>query len=74
MRNPWLCISIVIILGLGGIIGLSGLIGLANAGKPTSEALIAIVAGCFGNLASFLVMVPKGSVGVGEGHHRGEGP
>lgn len=65
MRNPYLCLTIVAILGVGGLIGVGGIIGLAACGKPAPEALIAIISGAFGALSSFLVSPPRGSLGVG---------
>ena len=64
MRNPYLCLTIVLVLGAGGILGLAGIILIAYAGHDVPQALIAIVSAAFGSLASFLVMPPRGSVGI----------
>jgi hypothetical protein len=65
MRNPYLCIVIVGILGCGGLLGIAGIIGLAANAKAIPESLIAVVSCAFGALASFLVAPPRGSVGAG---------
>lgn len=67
MRSPWLCLSIVLILGLVCLSGVAGMIWLAAIGKVMPESLIAIVAGSAGSLSSFLVMPPKNSVGIAGG-------
>ena len=66
IRNPYLCILLVAMLGLIALGGLAGIIGLAACGKPVPESLIAIASGASGGLGSFLVMPPKGSVGGGD--------
>lgn len=62
-RNPYLCLTIVVMLGLGGFVGLLGMIFLAYNNKSAPEALIAVCSASWGSLASFLVMPPRGSVG-----------
>lgn len=56
----------MVFLGAGAITGTVGLINLASSGKDAPGSLIAIVSACYGNLASFLVMPPRGSAGAGD--------
>lgn len=65
MRNPWLCLTIVGFIGLGGIIGGVGMVLLAVYGKDIPPALAMLTAATFGSLSSFLVQPPRGSVGTG---------
>jgi hypothetical protein len=72
-RNPYVCLVIVASLGGMGIGGLVGLVLIAifgREGPALLPALMAVgqVAGQAGGaLASFLVQVPRGSVGLPEG-------
>lgn len=67
MRNPWLCLSIVVVLGVCGLVGTAGMILLPAYGKEIPQALVAIVSGALGALSSFLVSPPRGSVGYTDG-------
>ena len=62
-RNPWLCVSIVFIIGLMGLTSDIGILWLSMLGKDPPQSLVAIGSGAMGALASFLVSVPRGSVG-----------
>jgi hypothetical protein len=53
-------------LGTAGLVGLCGIILLAYGGRPVPESLIAVVSASLGALSSFLVMPPRGSVGVSD--------
>ena len=66
MRNPWLCIVIAGTLGVVAVTGMVGLVLLPAVGVESTGPLVAIVSGCVGSLSSFLVSVPRGSVGVPE--------
>lgn len=66
-RNPWICLTIVVILGLFGLLSLGGIIACSLMQRDVPSALIAIASGCGGNLASFLVSIPRGSVGAESG-------
>lgn len=63
-RNPYLCLAIVGCLGLCAVIGTTGIIVSGAVGRGPEPALIAIISACIGSLSSFLVGIPKGSVGV----------
>lgn len=65
MRNPWLCLTIVVSLALISLGGMCGIILLSYVGRPVPESLIAIAATAAGGLGTFLVQPPRGSVGVG---------
>jgi hypothetical protein len=67
MRNPWLCITIVLTLGAGALLGTVGLVVLALYHVDAPQALVATVATCYGALSSFLVQPPRGSIGLAEG-------
>ena len=73
-KNPYVCLTIIIILGAFGLLSLGGIIACALLNKDVPSALIAIASGCGGNLASFLVSVPRGSVGAESGAPAVEGP
>ena len=62
-RNPYLCLTIVLTLGLTMLLGLGGVILLTFAGKEPPSSLVAVISGCAGSLSSFLVSVPRGSAG-----------
>lgn len=64
-RNPYICLTIVVTLGLFGLMSVGGIVACALLSKDIPSALIAIASGCGGNLASFLVSVPRGSAGYG---------
>lgn len=64
MKNPWLCLTIVGVLGMSVIVGLIGIIALALYDKQSPESLVGVVSTAIGALASFLVSIPRGSVGV----------
>lgn len=64
-RNPWLCVSIVAFLGSGLLVGVGGIVACSLTGRDPHTSLSHIAIGCFGALASFLVAVPRGSVGYG---------
>ncbi len=63
-RNPWICIAIIGILGVVAVGGLAFIGVLALQGKPGSGELNLLVGGAMGSLSSFLVQVPRGSVGA----------
>ena len=65
-RNPYICITIVLFMGTVSVLGLVGIFVLALFGKQSPESMITIVAGSVGALSSFLVQVPRGSVGFGD--------
>lgn len=64
-RNPYVCLSIVLTLGLIAVVGIAGVVVSACRGGESSQALVAIVSACVGSLSSFLVAVPRGSHGHG---------
>jgi hypothetical protein len=69
MRNPYLCLAIVVGLIVTALSGTWGMVLVAlNATDgpallPALVALGATVTTCLGSLSSFLVNVPRGSVG-----------
>lgn len=69
-RNPWLCLGIIGALALISLLSLVGVVLCALSGKETQmaagamTALISIGSGAVGSISSFLVMPPKGSVGI----------
>lgn len=63
MKNPYLCLTIVCILGAAGGLCIAGLILLQLYGQKPPDSLIAIASATFGSLASFLVQPPKGQHG-----------
>lgn len=65
MRNPWLCLTIVLSLAITAFAGVTGTVILAFYGKTVPESLIAATAACYGALSTFLVNPPRGSVGLG---------
>jgi hypothetical protein len=64
MRNPWLCLAIVIILGLMAILGVGSITLLTLYERPVPESLVALTSTACGALASFLVQPPRGSHGI----------
>jgi len=58
LRSPYVCVSIVAILGAVAIIGSAGVVACAMLGKESPPALVAIVSTTLGSLASFLVHIP----------------
>lgn len=72
-KNPYVCLTIVAILGSFGLLSLAGIIACVLLGHEAPSALIAIASGCGGNLASFLVSVPRGSLGAEAGLSSVEG-
>jgi hypothetical protein len=69
--NPYLCMVIVGFIGTLGLVALLGLVFLAWNGRTAPETLNSIISGSICSLASFLVVVPRGSVGVGNGNGNG---
>jgi hypothetical protein len=65
-RNPYLCLTIVLTLGITMLVGLGGIIMLTFADKEPPASLVAVVSGAAGSLSSFLVSVPRGSAGWGD--------
>lgn len=65
MRNPYLCIVIVLMLGMGGLLCGLGIIVLPLYGKPVPDSLQVLAGSTFGALAAFLVAPPRGSFGGG---------
>lgn len=65
MRNPYLCLAIVTMLGLAGLLCGIGIILLPLYGKPVPESLPVLAGGVLGSLSSFLVAPPRGSAGAG---------
>ena len=65
-RNPYLCLTIVVILGTCLIIGMSGIVYLGTHHLEVPPSLTALTAAAFGSLSSFLVSPPRGSVGVNQ--------
>lgn len=70
MRNPYLCLGIVaalFVIALGAMV-CGTLVVLSGKDSATASAALAsfisIGSGASGALASFLVMPPKGSIGV----------
>lgn len=63
MKNPYLCLVIVCILGGAGGLCIAGMVLLQLYGQKAPESLIAIASAAFGSLASFLVQPPKGQHG-----------
>jgi len=72
VRNPWLCVTVVLMLGLLAIGGMFGIIFLALRGVPVPESVITITAAAAGGLSTFLVSPPKGSVGLGTADPKGQ--
>ncbi len=64
MRNPWLCITIVLMLGSFGLLCGVGIIILPMCGKPVPDSLNTMGGMALGALAAFLVNPPRGSVGM----------
>ncbi len=71
MRSPWLCVVIVVQLGMFALASVGGVVAVALSGKE-GNIVTMVVAGLLaaggtavGQLGSFLVMPPRGSVGVG---------
>lgn len=62
-RNPYICLAIVLLLGFTVILGTGGMLFLAFHKCETPQAVVAVVSGAAGSLASFLVQVPRNSVG-----------
>jgi hypothetical protein len=69
-RNPYLCLTIVCLLGAIAIISLVGIIVLAAFNKEPPGALISIASGSMCSLGTFLVSPPRGSVGYDESHQQ----
>ncbi len=67
MRNPYLCLVIVCFIGGAGILGMLGIIACSLWGHEVPQAVVAVVSGAFGSLASFLVQPPRSSMGLGNG-------
>lgn len=65
--SPYLCLTIVGTLGLVSFLCVVGLIVADWHGHQASPALVSVIGTCVGSLASFLVSVPRGSAGVGDG-------
>lgn len=66
-RNPYVCLAIIISLAVTLLIGTCGMVWLAVLSKEPPSALVAVVSASIGSLSSFLVSVPRGSVGLPEG-------
>jgi len=70
VRNPWLCVAIVIGLAAAGSLGLLSTVVIAVWGpdRPiVTAALLAVsnlASGALGALSSFLVQPPRGQVGM----------
>jgi cation transporter-like permease len=62
-RNPYVCLSIVLGLILIAFVGVSGLVATNLLGHDSPRDLVAIVSTAIGSLSSFLVTVPRNSVG-----------
>jgi hypothetical protein len=67
-RNPYLCLAIVAFLGAAMLLAIGGIIVANSRGLEPSPALVALASGCVGSLSSFLVSVPRGSVGTDQEH------
>jgi hypothetical protein len=70
-RNPWLCVSIVLLLGTP-LLALCASAVLHGGDLPA--ALVDLSKFTAGALASFLVMIPRGQIGGGQGHDPGPPP
>jgi hypothetical protein len=73
VRNPYLCLLIVGVLGSVAISGTLGMIFmpfvLGGDVRPP-ESLVAVTSGAMGALASFLTQVPRGSVAAPGGNEQ----
>ncbi len=61
--NPWLCVVIVLMIGLCSVFCVIGIVACVVLGRAAPPELIALAASGIGSLASILVSVPRGSVG-----------
>lgn len=70
MRSPFLCLGIVITLGLVSLTSIGGLIVCALRGGESQgtmmgmAAMVSLASGAAGALSSFLVMPPRNSLGI----------
>lgn len=67
-RNPYLCLTIVGMLGGVMLLGMLGIVILSAMGKEPPASLVALASGAAGSLGSFLVSVPRGSAGSDSAH------
>jgi hypothetical protein len=70
VKNPWLCLIIVATLGVTVVLGTAGLVVLSLYHVDAPQALVAVVTGALGSLASFLVQPPRGSIGIPQGQQQ----
>ena len=66
-RNPWLCVLIAACIGIVAVAGVVGTILVAMTGHDLPPSLVALAGAALGSLSSFLVSVPRGSIGNEEG-------
>lgn len=66
LRNPYLCITIVWLLGVVTMTSLLGIIIINLAGKEPHSSLISLASGGMCGLTAFLVQPPRHSVGYDE--------
>jgi hypothetical protein len=64
-RNPYLCLTIVGFIGVFGAIAIAGMVALCVVGRPIDPSIVGVAIGSLGSLSSFLVSVPRGSMGGG---------
>lgn len=73
-RNPWICLTIVGLLGAVALVCVGGIIAASLRGVTPDNTLSFTLGTCIGSLSSFLVNVPRGSVGVPEPQPLGPPP
>lgn len=64
-RNPYLCLTVVALLGAALILSVGAVLACVLAGQKPPDLFGYIATTALGSLASFLVAVPRGSVGGG---------
>jgi hypothetical protein len=69
-RNPYLCLTIVAMLGACAALCIAGEILCAVRGVTTPGTLQLLASVCIGSLSSFLVAVPRGSTGFTDDRKR----
>lgn len=65
-RNPFICLAIVVTIGVTLLIGVAGMVLLSVNRIDVPASLVAIISTAIGSLSSFLVSVPRGSAGIGD--------
>lgn len=58
-RNPFVCLAIVVMLGVAALVSIVGIILIAMAGQPVPSSLVAISSSAVGAIAGALAMAPN---------------